>query len=114
MKAHGGDLEQLLQDRRQQMLPAMLLHVVEASGPVDLGVDFAGGDRRVEHVDHAVSLIDYLDDFRRADLSGIEGLPARGGIEGGAVQIYPPTVVPRFDHPGAKLLEVAVLIVESF
>src|SRR5512147_2104692 len=96
------------------MLSAMLLHVVETALPVDLGADFAGRNRRVQDVGHALFLIDYLDDVRSAERTHIEGLAAGRGIERRSVQIYAPAVVAGFDHARAEFLEVAVPVVKTF
>ena len=79
----------------------MLLHVVEAAGPVDLGSDFAVCKRRVEDMGHALFLVDYLDDVRAAERSDVEGLAAGGGIECSAVQIDAAAVVSWF-RPRAR------------
>ena len=65
-------------------------------------------------MDHALFLIDHLDDVRAAECARIERLAAGGGIEGGAVQINAPAIVARFEDTRAEFLEVAVLIVKAF
>ena len=87
MKAHGGDFEQFFENRREQVLPGVLLHVIETAGPVDLRGNFDGCNRSIEDVRYAVFFIGHLDDVRAAQGAEIEGLAARGRIEGGAVQI---------------------------
>jgi hypothetical protein len=58
------------------MLPAMLLHVIEAPRPIDFTRDFARCDRRVQNVSHALFFVDHLDNTRATQRPGIERLAA--------------------------------------
>ncbi len=48
VEADGAQAEALLEDRREQVLAGVLLHVVEAAGPIDGAIDRAGFDGRRE------------------------------------------------------------------
>ncbi len=96
------------------MLSTMLLHVIEASRPVDSSRDFARCNRRVQYMGHALFFIDHLNNVGPAESSGIEWLAAGGGVERGSVQVNTPPVVRGVDDLRAKLPQVAVLIVEAF
>ncbi len=68
------------------MLRGVLLHVIEAAGPVDLtgyAVVLEGLGEYVLDGGFAVDDVDYRDALERAE---IVGLAAGGGIEGSAVQ----------------------------
>ena len=103
MKADGPGREQPLEGGRQQMLPGVLLHVIESPRPGNLAVhglpdaDVRGQPRHdVQHP--AVVRIDDVDDPDRAaagdrQRSGVEGLTAGGGIEGGLIEPHGGTAV---------------------
>jgi hypothetical protein len=65
MDAQCGQAEQILKDGRQQVLPGVLLHVIEASGPVERSAD-SFADRQAtrvvvrEHVRDPLSLVHHV------------------------------------------------------
>jgi hypothetical protein len=76
MHPQGAPPEQLCNHGREEMLPGMLLHMVESAGPVDLA-DYPGLlQRRCEQVSYPVSLIHHVDDGDPAQLPSIEWLTA--------------------------------------
>ena len=46
MERNGGPPESLLEHRREQVLPGVLLHVIEAAGPVDTALNIAESNSR--------------------------------------------------------------------
>src|SRR5215472_18221124 len=89
MKAHRMRVEQIDEHGGQQMLSGVLLHMIEAALPMDNAADFDGFERRRNLVRDPAVFIDYLRYVNAAQLSGVEGLAARGGIEGSAIEINP-------------------------
>jgi len=89
------------QNRRgQHVLSGVLLHVIEAAGPIDLAVDVLAWcqTRLLDDVsDPAVFLIEHIDDPQAAQCPGVERLTAGGGIEGRPVERDRPAVAARFD-----------------
>ena len=80
MHAHRLAAEQVGEHGGQEVLPRVLLHVVEPALPVDLtadGVaDGAVGERRGEHVRDALLFINDVSDNGTADGAEVEGLAA--------------------------------------
>ena len=87
VEADGVEVEQLLEDRGQQVLAGVLLHVIEAAGPIDGALDRLARQGRGKAVGDAIVLVHHIDHRDAADGAGIEGLPAGGGVEGGAVEV---------------------------
>jgi hypothetical protein len=54
MEGDGLKAEQFNEGSREKMLRGVLLHVVDAAGPVNLAVDWAGGNFCGGVVDHVV------------------------------------------------------------
>jgi|SRR6187431_397168 hypothetical protein len=66
MKADRAVLEEPIEGRGQNVLPGVLLHVIEAARPVEFGAnDCALGDRRRKNVHDVIVDIDCLDDVNR-------------------------------------------------
>src|SRR6516225_11745221 len=57
MEAEGVQSELLCEDRRKQVLPGVLLHVIEAARPVDRAVDDASLNRRGQPMCDSLPLI---------------------------------------------------------
>ena len=87
VEADGVEVEPLFEDRGQQVLTAMLLHVIEAAVPIDGALDRLGRQGRGQAVGDAIVLVHHIDHRDSADGAGIERLPARTGVEGGAVEV---------------------------
>ena len=86
-KLDGEVFEQRLERAGQNVLPGMLLHVIETPRPVDLAGDQrALRERRCQHVDDVVAVVDGVDDFGRSEPAGVERLAAGRGVEGGAIE----------------------------
>jgi len=76
-----------LERRREQVLPVMLLHVVEAPGPVDAPFHFGAGlEGPVEEVQHVAFRLLHVQDLRASEGAAIPGLAAAFRIEGGSVE----------------------------
>jgi hypothetical protein len=94
VKAHGAVLEQPIERRRKHMLASVLLHVIESAHPVDIAAHRRTVDeRRTQHVDDVVVLVDGLDDFDIAEATGVERLAAGRRIERGAIEMHCGTAV---------------------
>jgi hypothetical protein len=81
--------EQFDERLREDVLPRVLLHVVEAARPVNAPAHLRALCRRfaLEDVEHvAVLFFDALDDARRAERAGVSRLPAARRVEGRAVE----------------------------
>jgi hypothetical protein len=98
MKGHGGKPEQLKECRRKQVLAGVLLHVVDATWPIDGASHLAWFNRggRVMHDTMAVVSIRHFDHIRTAQLSRIVRLPARGGVKRGAIEDDAPSLAEVF------------------
>ena len=114
VKAHRADREQFFEHRGQQVLPGVLLHVVVAAFPVDETLYLCGAERRLQKMPDAVFLVDHFLDGDASQRAQVEGLPAGGGIERGAVEVHAKAVGRGFHHAGVELAEIAILIVETF
>ena len=97
VEGDGGRVEFAEEDGGEQVLARVLLHVVEAAGPVDVAFDFCADRKGLadEMPDLAVVVFFYGVDgdieggaARRggAKQAGIEGLAAAGGVKGGAIE----------------------------
>src|SRR5713101_1384365 len=61
----------------------------------------------------AILFIDHIDHVCATHLPGVEGLPARGGIECRAIQVDAPPVFGRLHDACLELPEIAVVIVKA-
>src|SRR5262249_32073972 len=135
VKAHGPDFEEPLEGGRQDVLAGVLLHVVEASRPVDgavhdrtgfgvrgsgfggpvLGAGFGFWCRFYDMCDCAVILVPDLDDAEGTERAGVERLSARGGIERRAVERDDGAAAARLDalDAGVKFPKIRVGVVQA-
>ena len=113
VKADGFQAEELLEDGGEQVLAGVLLHVVEAAGPVEGAVDGPVWSGSGEAVRDAVVLVDDFDNGDAGDGAGIEGLAAGGGVERGAVEVDGAAVVGAVEDTGGEFAEVGVGVVEA-
>ena len=87
VEARGPVGEQTIERGGQHVLPRVLLHVVEAAGPVDLA-----GDGRLllewcsHDMDDLAVRVDNVEDLDPGEASGVEGLAARRWVERRAVE----------------------------
>ena len=81
MDAHRVELEAIGEDRGEEMLPGVLLHVIEAARPVDDPAHQLQVARRWrrEHVRDAIALVDDVGHGDAAQRAGVERLSAGGG-----------------------------------
>ena len=114
VEADGVEVEPLFEDRGQQVLTAMLLHVIEAAIPIDGALDRLGRQGRGQEVGDAIVLVHHIDHRDSADGAGIEGLPARTGVEGGAVEVDGLGVRGAVDHARGEIAQVGIGVVEAF
>ena len=87
MEAHIVTVVVMAQNTGEDVLPGVLLHVVEAPGPVNAAGDvFANFHRFFDSVDYHPVLFMDIGDGNAAQGPVVGGLAASLGIEGGAVQ----------------------------
>ena len=99
---------------RQQMLPRVLLHEVEAAGPVDLTLDGIRGERGVEKMGDAPILFsDDIDDRDAIERPVIVQLAAGGRVEGRLVQVDPAALLRGGDDARRKRRGVGVVVVQA-
>jgi hypothetical protein len=97
VEGDGGRVELAEEDGGEEVLAGVLLHVVEAAGPVDAAFDFgADGEWLADEVPDLAVLV-FFNGFdadvegctpgrNGAEEAGVIGLAAAGGVEGGAVE----------------------------
>ena len=105
--------EELVQHGREEVLAGVLLHVVEAAGPVHAAVHGRPVDRVGEQVGDAVTLVHDVHHRGAAEGPGVVRLAARGGIEGGAVEVYSAAAVGTVHDGGVEVAQVGVGVVEA-
>src|SRR5271165_1158195 len=114
MKTDGSNTKQFQQDSGKQMLAGVLLHVIEAPGPIDGTSNFTAAlDRLLDHMGDAIFFIDHLDDRSAPQRSPIEWLAARGWIKRGAIEIHARALRASVDDVGPELGQIAVVVVEA-
>jgi len=72
------------------VLPGVLLHVIEASGPVDAAIHVRIRGVSVNDVKDLFAFVAHIQNIRVADFPQIMWLPAGSGIESGAVEEQAP------------------------
>jgi hypothetical protein len=88
METHRVQPEKFLEHRREQMLPGMLLHVVEAPRPIDFARHRTLRPQwRRQPVRDAILLVYHFDHRHPGDRPHVERLSARRRIEQRSVQI---------------------------
>ncbi len=105
MEPYGQVLEERFERAGQNVLPGVLLHVIETPRPVDLaGHRRAVRERRRQHVDDFVSVIDGVDDIRPAEPASVERLAAGRGVEGSPIERdgRAPVVIERAGDDGVE------------
>ena len=93
----------------------MLLHVIEAPGPVHPAVHRAArvGQRGVEQMRDPGLLVDHVHHAPVAQRAGVEQLAARRGVERGAVQIDAAPAVGDLGDRGVEVGQRCIVIVEA-
>src|SRR5882724_9675198 len=97
MEGDGERIELLIEERGEQMLTGVLLHVVDAACPVDAALDLSAGEQRLrsEMPELALFILLDIDDggfqpratgSRGGERAGVVGLTSAGGVEGAAVE----------------------------
>jgi hypothetical protein len=100
-------------DGGEQVLSGVLLHVVEPAAPVDPAAEPFADHRRGHHVRDALAFVHHVHDIHFAEPAGIEGLPAGGGIECGALEVDPPAVVRAIHHGRVEVDQISIAVVEA-
>lgn len=105
------------EDAGEDVLSGVLLHMVEAAGPVDGAIHvFANFHRVFDSVeDHAVFLVD-VGDGKAVHRAVVGGLAAAFGIEGGAVQRHQVSALARLtgEDRGGEVPQKGVGVIELF
>ena len=97
VEGDGGRVELAEEDGGEEVLAGVLLHVVEAAGPVDVALDFGAEGERLADVVPDLAVLVFFDGVDGnvegcarggdgAEQAGVIGLAAAGGVEGGAVE----------------------------
>src|SRR5256885_7561678 len=96
------------------MLPRVLLHVIEASLPVDRAGDFARAAwyAVLQHVRDAIPLVDDVGDDAATEHAEVIRLPPRRGVERGAVEIHTTPVVGDVDDTCIEARDVGIRVVQ--
>ncbi len=113
MKADSLDAVLFGEYSREQVLSAVLLHMVKPAAPVDGALDGVGGDGLGQEMGDAPVL---LDDFHHGDAvdgAEIEGLAAGSGIERGLIEEEFAAAVPGIGNGRLKAGQVGVVVIES-
>ena len=89
MERDGLELVAFEENAREKVLPRVLLHVIEAPGPIDSSLDLVPRPELPLHeMPHSLFALRDGDDLAPAERSAVVGLPARLGIEEGPVEIH--------------------------
>lgn len=124
MEGNGGKAEAFLKHGGEEMLSGVLLHVIEATRPLDTTFDWAGGEFLVDDVDDVVTLIADVENVGCPEEADVVRLAAGSGIEGGLVEDDFPggngaagarDGGPGFagEDAGFEVLEVGIVVIES-
>src|SRR5215471_11716583 len=92
MERNSGPPEALLKHCGQQMLPRVLLHVIEPARPVDAAFYLRIVWPSVDNVKDFFARVANVEDVRIADFAQIIRLPARRRIKSGAVEDKAPGI----------------------
>ena len=109
---HGQRAGRLDEGLGEDVLAAVVLHVIPAPRPVDLAVDgAAGGQRCGQQVPDYVAVAAHVQHGYAVQRARVVGLAAAGGVEGCAVQRRGRLAVDLagVDHPGVEGGEVGVV-----
>ena len=98
------------------MLSRVLLHVVEASRPVDFTPHGFALRLRSENVGHLIAFVNHVQHGNASEGTAVRGLAARFGIERAVVEIDSKALWPglSLEHPCFEVPQVAVCVVEPF
>jgi hypothetical protein len=105
VKAFGANAEEPIEGGRQDVLPGVLLHMIETARPIDAAVDLTFSQLPFNDVrDRAVVSIDDVDHPCAAEIAHVVRLPARRRIERGAIEHgHEPSLDSAGDRPGTPL-----------
>jgi hypothetical protein len=79
-----------MKHRGQDVLPSVLLHVIEAPLPIDTSLHRGNFDGFVDNVDYFLFFIENFHNSRISKPPGIVRLPAGSWIKRGAIKFYAP------------------------
>jgi hypothetical protein len=113
VKADGFEAEQIRNHGGKEVLPAVLLHVIEPAMPVYLAFDLGIPHGRREKVNYPLAIVDYIFNGNSIDGSNIVRLTARGGIESGLIQHHTPGVLAAVRYACAEGHLIRVCVIES-
>ena len=116
MEGHGLVIAAPHKRRGKNVLPGVLLHLVEAVRPVDRARDARAFRVAIEHVGDGFAFIDDIEDWNAGDRSMVRGLSARVRIKRRAVEIDANTISlwRSAQNIRLKLAQVTVAVVEPF
>ena len=117
VEADSSGARLALEDRGQQMLAGVLLHVIEAPGPVNMAAHARVDLELAVHkmANRAVLLVEHVDDLRLSKGPDVERLAAGRRVERRAIEHDLPAVVLRrcFADDGVELDQVGVRVVKA-
>src|ERR1700688_247225 len=79
-----------MKHRGQDVLPGMLLHMIEAPIPIDTSLHRTNFNGLVDNVDHFIFFVDYIHHTPISQSPSVVRLTAGGGIERSAIKLYAP------------------------
>jgi hypothetical protein len=91
----------------------MLLHVIEPALPVYAACHPITWQRRCEEVSYSGPFVDDVQHRHAAQLAGIEGLAAGGGIKRSPIEVDTPPIVESLQDGRFEFSEVGVVIIEA-
>jgi hypothetical protein len=108
-----GVTRELGEDGREKMLAGVLLHMVEATAPIDPAEDALTGQRRGKEVGDPLPFVHHVDNLDSTQLADIERLATGSGVEGSLIQVDAPGVIRPVYYRCLEGAEVCVGIVKS-
>jgi hypothetical protein len=113
MDANGEVAIEIGQYRGEKMLSCMLLHVVEPAGPIHLTGSSLTRQGFGKEVGNPFPLVHHVGDLDAAEPTGVEQLPTRAGIKGGAIEVDASSLLTSLHDGGFEVAQVGVGIIES-
>src|ERR1700731_1094413 len=88
MKRNCRESKSGMKHRGQDVLPGVLLHMIETALPINRSLHQTNCDRLVDNVDHFIFFVENVPHTRVSKPSRIMRLTAGGGIKCSAIQLY--------------------------
>lgn len=95
------------------MLATVLLHVIEAAGPIDATLDLRSVHGRLGDMDNALAFLEDFQDRRIGNPAKVVWLAAGSRIEGGPIQTDAAPVGAPVHNRGREVAQVGIVVVEA-